>query len=473
MSSQPAPSSASVAIIGAGVTGLTAAFRLQQRGVPCVIYEAGERPGGPVHTTTRDGYVAEDGPNTLLETSPKLRQLIRDLGLESECLTSNPAASKRYIVRGGRLLAVPESLPGWATTPLFSFGAKLGVLAEFLRPRGRTDIEESVADFVRRRLGTEFLDYAINPFVGGVYAGDPERLSLREAFPKLMHVEQRYRSLFVGQFLGARERRRSGEVPKDRAPKLSFKNGLGSLVSALARKQGDALELQAPVQALRRTATGWQVEFPRAGRMEHRAHSAVLLAAPAHRLATIDLDAGPEASLAWLGDIHYAAVTVLVLGFARAQVAHALDGFGALIPAVEKQAILGCIFNSSLFPNRAPRDHVTLTCYLGGSRSPELATAPLETQLACTREALGRLLGVRGEPTFIQRCVHQKAIPQYNLGFGDFRARMTRLEQQAPGLRLAGHFRNGIALTDCLLAGLQIADEMAATQLPTSTPTSA
>jgi len=461
MSSASPNGSAPIAIVGGGVTGLTAAFRLRQRGIPSVVYEAGARLGGPVHTTELDGYLAEDGPNTLLETSPKLRQLIEDAGLKQQCLTSDPAANKRYIVRGGRLLAVPDSLAGWMTTPLFSFGAKLNVLGEVVRPRGRADVEESVADFVRRRLGQEFLDYAINPFVGGIYAGSPERLSLREAFPKLQQVETRYRSLFLGQMLGARERRRSGETPKDRAPKLSFRHGLGSLVSALAEKLGEAVQLNSPVTALRRHARGWQVTVQRDGHPETAEYSAVLLAAPAHRLAGIQLDAGNDASLAWLGDIHYAAVTVLVLGFRREDVAHPLDGFGALIPEVERQPILGAIFSSSLFPGRAPAGHVTLTCYLGGSRSPEMALAAEEVQLAATREALGRLLGVRGEPTFVHRTVHRQAIPQYLLGFGEFRARMTALEQQAPGLRLAGHFRNGIALTDCLMAALTAAEEMA------------
>ncbi len=450
-----------VAVVGAGVTGLTAAFRLRQLGVASVVYEAGTRVGGPVHTTARDGYLAEDGPNTLLETSPKLRQLIADAGLRDECVTSDPAADKRYIVRGGRLLAVPGSLAGWMTTPLFSFGAKLGVLAELVRPRGPAGVEESVADFVRRRLGQEFLDYAINPFVGGVYAGDPERLSLKEAFPKLNLVETRYRSLFLGQILGARERRRSGETPKDSAPKLSFRHGLGALPAGLARALGDAVRLASPVEALRRRDDGWEVTYSQEGRPNTARHSAVLLAAPAHRLGGIRLEAGPDASLSWLGDIHYAAVTVLVLGFRREDVAHPLDGFGALIPEVERQAILGAIFNSSLFAGRAPAGHVTLTCYLGGSRSPEMALAAEEVQLAATREALGRLLGVRGEPTFVHRTVHRQAIPQYVRGFGEFRARMNRLEQAAPGLRLAGHFRNGIALTDCLLAGLQVAEEMA------------
>ena len=151
----------------------------------------------------------------------------------------------------------------------------------------------------------------------------------------------------------------------------SFRHGLGSLVTAMATQLGDALQLNTPVEAIRRHANGWQVTVNRQGQREVTEHSAVLLAAPAHRLASIQLDAGNDASLAWLGDIHYAAVTVLVLGFRREDVAHPLDGFGALIPEVEKQAILGAIFSSSLFPGRAPAGHVTLTCYLGGSRSPD------------------------------------------------------------------------------------------------------
>jgi oxygen-dependent protoporphyrinogen oxidase len=451
----------SIAIVGGGVTGLTAAFRFRQLGVPCVIYESGERPGGPVHSRERDGYLAEDGPNTLLETTPKVRRLIEDLRLAGECLTSDPAASRRYIVRGGRLVAVPDSLPGWISTPLFSLKAKLEVAAEILRPRGPAGIEESVADFVRRRLGSEFLDYAINPFVGGVYAGDPELLSLKEAFPRLLQVEQRHRSLFLGQMLGARERRRSGETPKDRAPKLSFRHGLGSLVQALADSAGTSLRLRSAVQSVRRTGNGWEVEVVQEGQERRIRHAGVLLAAPAHWLAQIRLEGAPEESLDWMRDIQYAPVTVLVLGFRRGDVRHPLDGFGALVPAVERESILGCIFNSSLFPHRATEDHVTLTCYLGGSRSPELANAEPDIQLKLALRALERLVGLGGAPTFVQRCHHERAIPQYTLGFGAHRARMTRLEQQAPRLRLAGHFRNGIALTDCLLAGLQVAEEMA------------
>ncbi len=440
-----------VGIIGGGITGLTAAHRLRQQGVPFTVYEAAPQVGGVIQTTERDGYLAEHGPNTLLETSPVIKELLTDLNLATEQIYSDPKAEKRFIVRDGRPQALPATLPAWVRTSLFSFPAKLRVLGDFVQPRCQADIEETLASFVLRRLGREFLDYAINPFVAGVYAGDPELLSVREAFPKLHAIEQRYRSLFFGQVLGARERRKTGEVAKSNAPKLSFRHGLAALIHALFHQFKDSVKLSSPVTRISRRGETWEVTTQVVDSLEIHEHSAILLAAPAHRLAKISWDS--DNSLAWLGDIRYAPVTSLVLGFRRSEVAHPLDGFGTLVPAVEKIPILGAIFNSSLFPNRAPAGHVTMTCYLGGMRDPQLALAPEEHQIETTLKALRPLLGATGHPTFVHRTAYQQAIPQYEIGFGKFRARMAAFEASNPGLLLTGHFRDGISLSDSILAG--------------------
>ncbi len=447
----------SVAIIGAGITGLTAAFRLRQQGIPFSVYESSNRTGGVIHTTERDGYLAEHGPNTLLETSPVIRTLLSDLNLGSEQIYSDPKAEKRFLVRDGCLQPLPSSLLGWVTTPLFSFPAKLRVLGDLFIPRASDALDETLAAFVQRRLGREFLDYAINPFVAGIYAGEPERLSLREAFPKLHAIEQRYRSLFLGQFLGAHERRKTGEIAKSNAPKLSFRHGLGTLTQALTNHIADSVQTNTPVTRIARQGESWTVTTQKQERAVTQEHSAILLAAPSYRLAEIDWDNGSGESLSWLGDIVYAPVTSLVLGFRRSDVSHPLDGFGVLVPALENSNILGAIFNSSLFPHRAPKDHVTLTCYLGGSRNPELARAEAEPQLEATLHSLRRVLGVTGQPTFIHRTAYPRAIPQYEVGFGKFRHRMTELEAANPGLYLAGHFRDGISLSDSILAGHHVA----------------
>jgi len=458
----------SVAVIGGGITGLTAAFRLTQSGVPVTVYESDQRVGGVIRSLRENGYLAEFGPNSILETSPKISGLIRDLGLEPRRWYSDPRADNRYLVRGGKPVCLPASPIKFFGTQLFSLGAKLRLLREPFLPRKRDDKEENVAEFVLRRLGQEWLDYAINPMIAGIYAGDPRRLSVLHAFPKLHQVEQRYGSLVLGQILGARERKRRGEVSKQEAKKVSFDEGLQVLTDTLEAKLGAAIRLNSTVTALDRTKRGWTITVRTAGGETAREHRAVLLAAPTHRLAQIALRVGsaqataPDLTLAPLAEVHYPPVASVVLGFRREDVPHPLDGFGMLVPEVERFRILGTLFSSSLFPNRAPAGHVALTTYVGGVRSPDQALRPVEELFAVTVADLRAILGVRGEPTFRHAVLYRQAIPQYEVGYGRFKALMDNLEAKAPGLFLAGHYRNGISLGDSIIAGHDVAARIAA-----------
>jgi oxygen-dependent protoporphyrinogen oxidase len=251
--------SGSVAIIGGGITGLTAAFYLQRNGIPVTVYEASGRVGGVIQSLREDGYLAEFGPNTILETSPKVGQLIRDAGLQAQRLDPAPEAEARYVVRYRRPIAMPASLLGFLSTALFTTKAKLAVLREPFVPARRDAKEESIADFVLRRLGREFLDHAIDALVAGVYAGDPYKLSLPQAFPKLAQLEARYGSLIKGQILGARERKKRGEVAKDRAAKFSFDEGLQVLPEALRRHLDQFVQLSTTVTKVRQLGRGWAV----------------------------------------------------------------------------------------------------------------------------------------------------------------------------------------------------------------------
>lgn len=450
----------SVAIVGGGITGLTAAFELQRQGVAVTLYEATDRVGGAIRSVRVNGFLAEFGPNTILETSPRITQLVRDAGLAARRMDPDPRAKARYIVRDRRPVALPGSPLGFFTTRLFSWRAKWAVLREPFVPARRDDHEESIADFVRRRLNQEFLDHAIDALVAGIYAGDPERLSVQQAFPRLAALERDYGSLIRGQIFGARARKRRGEVAKDRAPKFSFDEGLQVLPDTLRERLGGAVRLRSTVTRLRRTGSRWQVTVrtPEGEAVEE--HDAVLLAAPAFKLAEIRLETGREDSLTFLGEIRYPPVASVVLGFRREDVAHPCQGFGMLIPRVEGFRILGTIFSSSLFPNRAPAGHVTLTSYVGGERQPELAGRPAEELYEITCQDLAVLLGVRGRPVFTHHYYWPRAIPQYNLGYGRYRAEMTRLEQQHPGLFFAGHYRDGISLGDSILSGLDAAERI-------------
>ncbi|MEK7684411.1 MAG: protoporphyrinogen oxidase [Verrucomicrobiota bacterium] len=447
-----------VAIIGAGITGLSAAYRLRQSQVPVTVYEAGGRVGGVIRTLRQEGYLAEYGPNTLLETSPKITELVRELGLAGRRLDSDPRAKNRYIVRGQKPVNLPDSALLFLATKLFSASAKLRLLLEpFI---GRANHEESVAEFVKRRLGQEFLDYAIDPLVSGIYSGDPFRLSIQHAFPKVYELERKYGSLIKGQILGAPERKRRQEVSKAHAKKFSFDEGLQVLPDTLHARLGNAVRLNAVVVGVTQNQEGWTVKFSSGGGLEQEEHAAVLFAGPAYQLPRIQWDTQLPLDMGPFAEIHYPPVASVVLGFRREHVAHPLDGFGMLIPGVEGFGILGAVFSSSLFPDRAPAGHVTLTAYVGGARHPELALQSEEAMVQLTLKDLRTLLGVNGPPTFQHIAVFKKAIPQYEVGFGRFKELMDKVEEKAPGLFLAGHFRHGISLSDSLLSGLQTAEKI-------------
>src|SRR4051812_20309681 len=418
----------SVAVIGAGITGLTAAYRLHRENIPVTVYEASPRVGGPMQTIRRDGYLAECGPNSILETSPLISNLVKDVGLESRRIYCSPTAKKRFIVRNGTPIVAPDSPSRFFATKLFSLSAKLRLVREPFVGRSH-DTEEALAHFVRRRLGQEFLDYAINPFVGGIYAGDPELLSVQQAFPKLHAVEQQYGSLILGQFLGARERKHRGEVSKQNAPMFSFDTGLETLPNAIAEKLGGAIRPNSPVNLLHKTELGWEVTTEETC----EEHSAVLLCVGAHQLASLRIESENFPGLNALAEVVYPPVASVTLGFRRLDVQAALDGFGILVPQAEGLNILGTLFTSSLFPHRAPDRHVTLTSYIGGARAPHLALKKREELIDIVLNDLRKLLEVSGVPTFEHTCVFPEAIPQYNLGYGRFKKLMADAENAAPG----------------------------------------
>lgn len=445
-----------VAIIGAGITGLTAAFRLQRKGIPVVVYEAGARAGGVIQSVRRDGFLAECGPNTILETAPEISQLVLDLNLESRRLYSNPDAEARFVVRNKTAMAMPSSPPGILTSKLLSMKSKLALLREPFVPPRRDGKEESVAEFVTRRLNAEILDRMVDALVAGIYAGDPHKLSIQHALPRLARLEEKYGSLIKGQIKGARERKESGQVARSRAPKFSFDEGLQVLTDTLTAQLGDAVKLNTPVTMLAQEGSIWHVKTSK----DETEHSAVVYCGTAYRLAELRIAARRPVDFSPFSQIRYAPVVSVVLGFRREDVNHPCAGFGMLIPRVEGFKILGTIFSSALFPNRAPAGHVLLTSYVGGERYPELAGLPREELIQLTCEDLGALLGVKGKPGFVHTALYPKAIPQYNVGYGKFKELMNNIESDARGLFFAGHFRDGIALGDSIVSACNIAAKL-------------
>lgn len=454
--STAAPSS--IGIIGAGISGLTLAWRLQQQGIKVTVLDEATAPGGAMHSHREGPYIAEDGPHSILVNSREIDAFLKSIpGLEERIIDARPDAQKRFIVRNRTVHTVPTGPLSAVTTPLWSFKGKLRVLKEPFVKALEAGTEESVADFVRRRLGDELYRYAINPLVGGIYAGRPEELSLRYGFPKLYALEQEHGGLIRGalaKMKASRKERKSGASPFKKRM-ISFNRGMGELPETLAAALGTSVRFSVSINSVQKAGDGWSVSWTDPGGTEANAgFDRLILTVPAHRLQSLPLPDPVRADLRPLEAIDYPPVSVLSLAFRRADVAHPLDGFGALVPECEGMNILGVLFPASLFEGRTPSGEVLLTAFVGGSRQPELATADTDALLGTVLPDLRELLGVTGQPLYCHHRHWPKAIPQYKLGYQDHLAQMESVEAKHRGLRLAGNYRTGISVSYCIEAAL-------------------
>ncbi len=446
-----------VAVIGAGVTGLSAALELRDQGVDVMVLDAGDRAGGVITTRRIDGFLVESGPTSLTAT-PILEALIARLGLDEARVFPSPTAARRYIVRDGAPVALPSGPASLIASRALSGAAKWRLLREPWVTAVRDPGDESIASLVRRRFGPEVLTYLVAPFVSGIYAGDPERLSARHAMPMLFHAERRHGSVLLGGLRAARAR---AGVVRHRGI-TSFRDGLATLPNAMADALGARVRTRTRVTAVAPHPDGWAVTATADSTGEARTWvvDAVCYTGPAHALHAIDLPWEIRQALQPIERVEHPPVATLALGFPRSAVAHPLDGFGMLCPAVEGRTLLGAIFSSSLFPGRAPEGQVLITCFLGGQRAPEIGRMATAEVLPRVLADLTALLGVRGAPSLVRHQVWPQAIPQYALGHEQVVGAALRVESEHPGLYLGGQWRGGVSLGDCLAQGQQLATRM-------------
>jgi len=476
-----------MAVIGGGITGLAAAHRTielcqdQQRPLTLTLFEGQSRLGGIFGSEWKGDYLIERGADSFITNKPSGINLCRRLGLEDEFITTNPHFRRSLILSRGRLIPTPDGFnliaPAriWPmlTTPLLSWSGKFRLLKERFIPRKRGLGDESLAAFVRRRLGNEMLERVVQPMVGGIYTSDPERLSLLATLPRFLEMEQTYGSLLRGmkrQPTAAQDQLHSKAASGARYGLfVSLRNGMQQLLDTLEQRiVAQTRKRMGPrVKMLRRLETGWEVT-PEHGASQ--VFDGVILAVPVHvasaLLATVDSELSRL-----LGGIESASSAIVITGHDLSRIRHPMDAFGVVIPHCEGRRILATSFLSRKFSGRAPAGKIILRTFVGGAMQPEELQQDDDRLLQSVLRELGDIFGIEGSPEFSEVARYPQGMPQYTVGHLDRVREIDAQAQSYPTLKLAGNYFRGVGVPDCIQSGEQAAESLLASLLQQAEPT--
>jgi oxygen-dependent protoporphyrinogen oxidase len=436
-----------IVIVGGGISGLSLAYFLLRKepNLDIEVLEADSRPGGKVWTDKAEGFLCEWGVNGFLDNKPRTLDLSAMLDLTP--LRSNDNARKRFIYSENVLHQIPESPPAFFKSNLLSLWGRIRIAYELFAPKGSAE-DETLKDFATRRLGKEAYEKMIDPMASGIYAGDSSRLSLKSCFPRIDELEQNYGSLIRAMITLQKEAKKTGKkVGAGPGGTLTtFDGGMQVLIDALSNALGDRLKLDMAVSSIDRKDKSYTVYPGKGGEIEA---DILVLATPAHATAGIVSNMNKQLTEI-LGKIPYPAVSVACLGFERKKIERSLDGFGFLIPYREGRKILGTLWDSSIFPDRAPEGKVLLRTMVGGARASEIALQEDEKILNDVMEELHAIMGIGADPDFVRIYRHEKAIPQYNVGHMRILDELYSIVSQCRGFYLTGNAYRGISLNDCI-----------------------
>jgi oxygen-dependent protoporphyrinogen oxidase len=463
-----------IVVVGGGIAGLAAAHRLieldreQSLGIEVILLEAAPCLGGSIATERVGDFLVEAGPDSFITEKPWALRLCERLGITSRLISTNSAHQSVYVVHKGSLQPLPEGffllaptrvLP-LIRTPLFSLPGKFRMAMEIFVPRGNPNGDESLASFVRRRFGAEVLERVAQPLIGGIYASDPEKLSLKSSMPRFLEMEQARRSIIWAMWSAQKRRLRSDRASSGARWSLfvTFSGGMQELVDAIGtRLPAGAVRLgTSATKLVKNGIDGWMLKT--AGGDDIKADG-VILAAPAYRSAAILEELDPELSEDLMA-IPYASTATVSLGYRQADFPHGLDGFGIVVPAIESRKILACTFSSVKYAGRAPEDHVLLRAFVGGALQPSLAEEDDATLEHNVRQELASLLGVKAEPLLLRIRRHPRAMPQYHVGHQERLQRIDTRLNKLSALALAGNAYRGVGIADCIHSGEEAAERV-------------
>ena len=450
-----------VVIIGGGISGLAAAHRLLELGAQVTILEASSRLGGTIQTEQRDGFLLERGPDSFISEKPQAVELAKRLGLESRLVQTNEQFRRSFIVRDGRLRPVPEGfqllapsrLWPFITSDIFSVAGKARMAADLLLPRKSTNgtNDESLASFVRRRLGVEALDRMAQPMVGGIYTANPETLSLRATLPRFLEMEREHRSLILAMLRQGRAQK-IGTSGARYSLFLSFDRGVQVLVDALAQIKAD-IRFNRRAVGLKRDGSSWTITTNDGEQIEAEK---ICIALPAYTAASLlNGDLAEK-----LKQIKYASTATINFAYRRSAIAHPLNGFGFVVPFIEKRSLIACTFSSVKFSERAPEGHVLLRAFAGGALQPDIFALDESEMTARVEADLRELLGINEAPLFVETAKWERSMPQYEVGHLERVNEIEKLTSELPGLALAGNAYRGAGIPDCIRSGEAAADTL-------------
>ena len=468
-------------IIGAGISGLVAAYRLKSLGVDALLIETSDRAGGVIRSETIDGYLIERGPNSSQGTQ-ELMALADELGIRAEIVEGDPKAPA-YVYHDGELHAVPMSAGAFLKSRLLSARGKLRLIREFFVPARKEESEESVFSFAERRIGREGAERMISAFVSGIYAGDAKKLSVQAAFPKMVNLETSYGGLFRGMFAKAKEARKNKAPAGPRSRRsCSFRQGMSFLTDTLAERIGEDLilgcsdidlksqipnlkgssdiDLKSQISNLKSQIPNFKLSFNKSGIREEFTCKSVIISTPAFAASRLVAPVSEELSHL-LDEIEYPPLAIVYLAYDESMIEHSLRGFGFLAAPREGLNVLGCVWNTSLFEGRAPEGKALMTVFIGGASNPAAARLADDELVTLAHGEIQQAMKIRGEPGSISITRYERAIPQYNLGHAARVKRIDELIGQNARFYLAGNYLRGPSTGDCVKEADRVAREVA------------